>query len=77
MQALSQPQPCPQEYGGGHHSPVAAYHQDSDSFLVLDVSRYKWVGAARLSGLPMAQHTSSLLLSLEWARGSYFNWVGP
>jgi hypothetical protein len=30
------------EAGGGHHSPLAAYHQASDSVLVLDVSRYKY-----------------------------------
>jgi hypothetical protein len=28
-----------QEMGGGHHSPLAAYHEASDSVLVLDVSR--------------------------------------
>jgi hypothetical protein len=37
---------------GGHISPIAAYDADSDRFLVLDVSRYKyppiWVGAADL-----------------------------
>jgi len=34
---------------GGHISPLAAYHEASDSFLILDVSRYKyppvWVNA--------------------------------
>lgn len=38
--------------GGGHISPVAAYHQDSDSFLILDVAAYRyswvWVPAERL-----------------------------
>jgi len=37
---------------GGHISPLAAYDADSDRFLILDVSRYKyppvWVGAAAL-----------------------------
>lgn len=28
--------------GGGHHSPLAAYHRDSDRFLILDVARYKY-----------------------------------
>jgi hypothetical protein len=27
---------------GGHISPVAAYHQQSDRFLILDVARYKY-----------------------------------
>jgi Phytochelatin synthase len=40
------------EAGGGHISPIAAYHQPSDRFLVLDVSRYKyppvWVKAEQL-----------------------------
>ena len=37
---------------GGHISPLAAYNQQSDRFLILDVSRYKyppvWVKAASL-----------------------------
>lgn len=37
---------------GGHISPLAAYDAESDRFLILDVSRYKyppvWVGAADL-----------------------------
>ncbi|MGA1132700.1 MAG: phytochelatin synthase family protein [Prochlorotrichaceae cyanobacterium] len=37
---------------GGHISPIAAYHAESDRFLVLDVSRYKyppvWVKAEEL-----------------------------
>ena len=40
------------EEKGGHISPVAAYDADTDRFLVLDVSRYKyppiWVTAADL-----------------------------
>lgn len=39
---------------GGHISPLAAYHSTSDSFLILDVSRYKyppvWVSAEELWG---------------------------
>jgi Phytochelatin synthase len=35
--------------GGGHFSPLGAYHEESDSFLVMDVARYKyppfWVDA--------------------------------
>jgi hypothetical protein len=27
---------------GGHISPLAAYHQGSDRFLILDVARYKY-----------------------------------
>ena len=38
--------------GGGHISPVAAYHQQSDQFLILDVARYRyspvWVKAETL-----------------------------
>jgi hypothetical protein len=37
---------------GGHISPVAAYHESTDRFLILDVSRYKyppiWVSATDL-----------------------------
>lgn len=37
---------------GGHISPLAAYDEDTDRFLILDVSRYKyppvWVGAETL-----------------------------
>jgi len=39
---------------GGHISPLAAYDEDTDRFLILDVSRYKyppvWVGAEALFG---------------------------
>lgn len=30
------------EIGGGHWSPLAAYHPASDSVLVMDVARYKY-----------------------------------
>ncbi len=37
---------------GGHISPLAAYHEETDRFLILDVARYKyppvWVEAATL-----------------------------
>jgi hypothetical protein len=37
---------------GGHISPLAAYDADTDRFLILDVSRFKyppvWVGTAEL-----------------------------
>lgn len=37
---------------GGHISPIAAYNQETDRFLILDVSRYKyppiWVKTADL-----------------------------
>ncbi|MGY6276956.1 phytochelatin synthase family protein [Methylomonas sp. MgM2] len=40
------------QQSGGHISPLAAYHAASDSFLILDVSRYKyppvWVDAELL-----------------------------
>ncbi|KAL3766503.1 hypothetical protein ACHAW5_001172 [Stephanodiscus triporus] len=40
--------------GGGHFSPLGAYHVATDSFLVLDVAKYKyppvWVGADTLFG---------------------------
>lgn len=31
-----------QQVGGGHWSPVAAYDAESDSFLILDVARFKY-----------------------------------
>lgn len=38
--------------GGGHISPIAAYHQDSDRFLIMDVAAYRyppvWVKSAQL-----------------------------
>ena len=38
--------------GGGHHSPIAAYDESTDQFLILDVARYKypafWVKAEDL-----------------------------
>lgn len=32
-----------QQVGGSHFSPLAAYHQGSDRFLVLDVARFRYV----------------------------------
>ena len=41
-----------EQEGRGHISPLAAYDADTDRFLILDVSRYKyppvWVDTARL-----------------------------
>lgn len=34
--------PLLQQQGGGHHSPVAAYNEESDQFLILDVARFKY-----------------------------------
>ena len=40
------------QVGGGHFSPLGAYHPSTDSFLVMDVAKYKyppvWVGADTL-----------------------------
>lgn len=40
------------QVGGGHYSPLGAYHPPTDSFLVMDVAKYKyppvWVGADTL-----------------------------
>lgn len=39
------------QVGGGHWSPIAAYDEESDSFLVLDVARFKyppmWIDALK------------------------------
>lgn len=48
---------------GGHISPIAAYHQGTDRFLILDVSRYKyppvWVKAEELWQAMATVDTSS------------------
>eukprot|EP00584_Thalassiosira_punctigera_P000410 CAMPEP_0172539618 /NCGR_PEP_ID=MMETSP1067-20121228/10788_1 /TAXON_ID=265564 ORGANISM="Thalassiosira punctigera, Strain Tpunct2005C2" /NCGR_SAMPLE_ID=MMETSP1067 /ASSEMBLY_ACC=CAM_ASM_000444 /LENGTH=445 /DNA_ID=CAMNT_0013325337 /DNA_START=116 /DNA_END=1452 /DNA_ORIENTATION=- len=40
------------QVGGGHFSPLVAYHSPTDSFLIMDVAKYKyppvWVGADTL-----------------------------
>ena len=40
------------QVGGGHFSPLGAYHEKTDSFLIMDVAKYKyppvWVGATTL-----------------------------
>eukprot|EP00578_Thalassiosira_sp_NH16_P025318 CAMPEP_0181092460 /NCGR_PEP_ID=MMETSP1071-20121207/8930_1 /TAXON_ID=35127 /ORGANISM="Thalassiosira sp., Strain NH16" /LENGTH=376 /DNA_ID=CAMNT_0023174641 /DNA_START=361 /DNA_END=1491 /DNA_ORIENTATION=+ len=40
------------QMGGGHFSPLGAYHASTDSFLIVDVAKYKyppvWVGADTL-----------------------------
>ena len=50
------------QLGGGHWSPLAAYHEASDSALLLDVARYKypavWVPLAQL--LAAAQDPDSV-----------------
>ena len=33
------------EVGGGHWSPLVSYSSQHDAFLLLDVTRYKYVGA--------------------------------
>lgn len=33
------------EKGGGHHSPIGAYDNATDRFLILDVARYKYAAA--------------------------------
>ena len=42
------------QVGGGHFSPLGAYHSSTDSFLIMDVAKYKyppvWVGADTLHG---------------------------
>lgn len=47
----------------GHISPVAAYHQESDRFLIMDVSRYKyppvWVSAEELWKAMVTQDSDS------------------
>lgn len=56
---------------GGHISPIAAYDADTDQFLILDVSRYKyppvWVSATALWNAvntvdPVSQKTRGFLL---------------
>ncbi|MBS0622122.1 MAG: phytochelatin synthase family protein [Verrucomicrobia bacterium] len=51
-----------QQIGGGHWSPIAAYDAKSDSFLVLDVARFKyppvWVDA---TAFIRAMQTNNLL----------------
>lgn len=42
------------DMGHGHFSPIAAYNHETDSFLVMDVAKYKhppvWVSTSRLMG---------------------------
>jgi hypothetical protein len=48
---------------GGHISPLAAYDQETDRFLILDVARYKyppvWVTAAELFGAMNTQDSDN------------------
>ena len=43
---------APSPSRGGHFSPIAAYHKASDSFLIMDVARYKyppfWIASKKL-----------------------------
>lgn len=44
--------------GGGHFSPIAAYHEKTDRVLILDVARYKYAPAwVRLDSLFNAMNT--------------------
>jgi len=46
------------QIGGGHFSPLAAYHKESDRFLVMDVARYKYPPAwAKAEDLWQAMNT--------------------
>lgn len=51
------------EAGGGHWSPIAAYHSGSDSALILDVARYKypplWVPVKDLYQAALSVDTTS------------------
>ena len=53
----------PDQNGHGHFSPLAAYHEPSDSFLVMDVARYKyppfWATSTQLWDAMMAVDSSS------------------
>lgn len=57
--------PALNQSGGGHISPLAAYHQASDRFLILDVAAYKypptWVKTKELwNGINSVDQTSKL-----------------
>jgi len=65
--ALNQP-------GGGHISPIAAYHKKSDRFLILDVAAYKypptWVSTEELwQGINSLDTTSNLSRGLIMVQG--------
>jgi len=65
--ALNQP-------GGGHISPIAAYHKKSDRFLILDVAAYKypptWVSTEELwQGINSLDKTSNLSRGLIMVQG--------
>ncbi|MEL6908624.1 MAG: phytochelatin synthase family protein [Cyanobacteria bacterium J06598_4] len=65
--ALDQP-------GGGHISPIAAYHSKSDRILILDVAAYKypatWVSTEELwKGINSLDQTSNLSRGLITVRG--------
>ena len=56
--------------GGGHFSPIAAYHEASDSFLIMDVAKYKhppvWATSALLYN---AVATVDGCGTWDWPRG--------
>jgi Phytochelatin synthase len=56
--------PALKQTGGGHISPIAAYHQPSDRFLILDVAAYRyppvWVRTEELwKGINSLDQTSN------------------
>jgi hypothetical protein len=56
--------PALKQTGGGHISPIAAYHQQSDRFLILDVAAYRyppvWVRTEELwKGINSLDQTSN------------------
>ncbi|GAX77974.1 hypothetical protein CEUSTIGMA_g5416.t1 [Chlamydomonas eustigma] len=65
-----------QERGQGHHSPIAAYNEEIDSFLVLDVSRYKypswWVPVSELFAAVLPRDPSDVE---DPGRGLVFVWA--
>mmetsp|Transcript_23316 Transcript_23316/g.69259 ORF Transcript_23316/g.69259 Transcript_23316/m.69259 type:complete len:349 (-) Transcript_23316:2104-3150(-) len=71
------------EVGGGHHSPVGAYHATADSLLVLDVARYKypafWVSVNALyhATLPSVSDGQDRGLVFVWAPEGEQLRVGP
>ncbi|MFM2310945.1 MAG: hypothetical protein RLZZ04_221 [Cyanobacteriota bacterium] len=66
--------PALNQIGGGHISPIAAYHQQSDRFLILDVAAYKyppvWVRTEELwKGINSLDQTSNRSRGLITVQG--------
>jgi hypothetical protein len=66
--------PALNQAGGGHISPIAAYHQASDRFLILDVAAYKypptWVKTRELwNGINSIDQTSNRSRGLITIKG--------